>query len=172
MDCINWINETINKMEKKLSDKAIIYRDFIPDSIENDKFVTRYDKDPTWWTNGFWGGLMWLLYKNTGKQCFIDAAKSNEELLDRAFEVYDGLHHDVGFMWDYTAGEGYRQTGNEKSKKRLIRAANFLAARYNIDGGFITSWNGEIKKGWVRETLKSYWNKFEEYINLMEEEVV
>lgn len=145
----NWIDETIKKTDEKLSRTSMLYRDFIPYSVENGKFTTRYNDNPNWWTNGFWGGLMWLMYKNTGKQCYIEAARKSEEMLDRAFENYEGIDHDAGFMWDYTAGESYRQTGDEASKKRFLYAADILAGRYNVDGGFITAWNGKETKGWA-----------------------
>ncbi len=145
----NWISETIQKAEKKLSKNSVKYRDFIPFSEENGVYTTKYYEHPACWTNGFWGGLMWLMYKNTGKQCYMDAAKSSEKMLDKAFQCYDSLHHDVGFIWDYTAGESYRQTGDETSKKRFLHAANILASRYNIDGGFITSWNSKEKESWA-----------------------
>ena len=44
---INWINETLEKVDKKLSRTSVIYKDFIPSSIdENGKFTTIYEKSP------------------------------------------------------------------------------------------------------------------------------
>lgn len=144
---LNWVNETLENLDKKLSRTSVEYKDFIPCSVdENGNFTTRYTNDPTWWTNGFWGALMWLMYKQTGKQCYLDTAKSNEVLMDKAFEVYDGLQHDVGFLWGRTSVDSYLMTGDENSKKRFLYATHILASRYNIDAGFITAWNPIEKK--------------------------
>jgi unsaturated chondroitin disaccharide hydrolase len=46
----------------------------------------------TWWTNGFWGGLNWLLYNATGKEDYKLTALESEKLLDAAFLDFDNLH--------------------------------------------------------------------------------
>ena len=103
----------------------------------------KFPYDISWWTNGFWPGYMWLLYNGTKKNVYREAAENAEELLDKAFLEYDHLHHDVGFMWHISAGVNYRLTGNEKSKLRALYAADFLAARFNIAGNYIRSWNAD-----------------------------
>ena len=76
-----------------------------------------------------------------------------EEKLDRCFEIYYGLHHDVGFMWLLTAVADYRLTGNSDSRRRGLHAANLLAGRFNPAGNFIRAWNecpfGDDATGWV-----------------------
>lgn len=42
-----------------------------------------------WWTNGFWGGMMWMLYHETGKQRFADIARFSEEIPHR-FKAFEG----------------------------------------------------------------------------------
>lgn len=143
-----WIDETWSKIEKKLEKNSVLLKDKIP-------FVTQngiYDdmsENAGWWTNGFWPGIMWLMYDATGKECYKNAAEIVEEKLDNALEDFNILHHDVGFMWHISAGANYLLTGNEKSKNRNLHAAAALASRYNIDGGFIKAWNDEGAGGWV-----------------------
>ena len=76
------------------------------------------------------------------------AAQGAEEKLDRAFDIYTGLHHDVGFMWLHSAVADYRLTGDERAKVRALHAAHLLAGRYNPRGKFIRSWNRD-RSGWV-----------------------
>ena len=95
----------------------------------------------SWWTNGFWGGMMWLLYHETGNENFAEIAKISEEKLDQCFVDFYGLHHDVGFMWLPTAVADYRLTKNPESRRRGLHAANLLAGRFNPSGGFIRAWN-------------------------------
>lgn len=101
------------------------------------------------WTNGFWPGLMWLLYVGTGEPCYQKAAEKAEEQLDAALAQPELLHHDVGFMWHISSGIHYRLSGHAASMRRTLCAAHTLAARYNPAGRFIRSWNGEGKEGWV-----------------------
>jgi unsaturated chondroitin disaccharide hydrolase len=101
-----------------------------------------------WWTNGFWPGLLWQMYQVTGNEIYRKQAEAVEIRLDEALEGFEGLHHDVGFMWLHTAVANYRLTGNKESRRRAMHAANLLAGRYNPAGKFIRAWNGD-RHGWI-----------------------
>jgi unsaturated chondroitin disaccharide hydrolase len=51
-------------------------------------------------------------------------------------------------MWHLLTGALNRITGEEQCRNRTIGAANALFSRFNIDGGFITAWNGQGAKNW------------------------
>ena len=142
-----WIEETWKKINKKLSRTAVKSRNIIPYTTIRGQHDNRGEKGITWWTNGFWGGLMWLMYKETGNEDYRKTAERSEELLDEALKQYKALHHDVGFMWHLTSGANYRITGNEASCNRNLYAAASLCSRYNIDGDYIRAWNGESNAG-------------------------
>ena len=137
----NWIDTTWEKVDKKLSRTAVKSREKIPYTTVNGEHDTKVGKGITWWTNGFWGGMMWLMYEATGNEEYRKTAERSEELLDDALKNYKALHHDVGFMWHLTSGANYRLTGNEASAVRNFFAATSLFSRYNIDGDFIRAWN-------------------------------
>ena len=84
---------------------------------------------------------MWLMYYGTNNSVYRKAGETSEKLLDEALIKYNALDHDVGFLWHISAGADYRITGNEKSRTRNMYAANVLAARFNLQGGFIRAWN-------------------------------
>jgi len=136
-----WIDETWEKIDKKLSKTAVKSRNKLPSTTINGVHDDKKETDITWWTNGFWGGMMWLMYKATGNEEYKKTAVRSEELLDGALKRYKALHHDVGFMWHLTSGANYRITGNEASCTRNLYAASVLFSRYNIDGNFIRAWN-------------------------------
>ena len=147
-----WIDETWGKLDKKLSKTAVKSRYKIPYTTingEHDDQKTKITK----WTNGFWGGLMWLMYAGTQKDCYKITAEESERMMDKAFEYMAKLHHDVGFMWHILSGANYRLTGNPDSKNRNLIAAMVLASRYNVRGNFIRAWNGkwmgEDNTGWT-----------------------
>jgi unsaturated chondroitin disaccharide hydrolase len=101
-----------------------------------------------WWTNGFWPGLLWQMYHAGKDESFRRAAEAVEKRLDEALAGWEGLHHDVGFMWLHSAVANYRLTGNRDARRRGLHAANLLAGRYNPKGGFIRAWNGDCT-GWI-----------------------
>lgn len=109
----------------------------IKDGIHVDKFD---EKNISWWTNGFWGGIMWQMHALTGEERYQEIARWSEEKLDTCFLHYDMMDHDNGFKWLPTAVADYRVTGNERSKKRGLLAAEVLAGRYNSAGKFIRAW--------------------------------
>lgn len=144
-----WFDEVWKKLDKKLVAVAKRSFDKIPytavDGVHDDKSKEYI----SWWTNGFWPGLMWIMYDGTKRDVYKDTAINAEKILDGALEEYNGLHHDVGFMWHISSGLHYRLLGDKQSRVRTLYAANVLAGRYNIDGKFITAWNGQSQQGWT-----------------------
>ena len=144
-----WVNETYEKIRGKIFAECGRIGSRIPYIADNG--VYREDKaetDIVWWTNGFWPGMLWQMYHAEGDERYRMAAQGAEEKLDRAFDIYTGLHHDVGFMWLHSAVADYRLTGDERAKVRALHAAHLLAGRYNPRGKFIRSWNRD-RSGWV-----------------------
>jgi unsaturated chondroitin disaccharide hydrolase len=109
----------------------------------------RYDAAaPSWWTAGFWPGMMWLAYRDTTDDGFRVIAEACEDALDATVREFDELYHDVGFMWSLTAVARYKLIGAEESRRRGLIAASLLAARFNLRGRFLRAWN-EDKVGWA-----------------------
>lgn len=151
----DWIEETFNKIDKKLSLVAVRSRDKLPYTDDAHSGVHDDHKNNVQlWTNGFWGGLMWMMYEATGNEDYLLTARRSEELLDPAFNDIDQLHHDVGFMWHLTAGADFRLTGDKAAKNRFLLAAMTLASRFKTSGGYIRAWNspdgvGNNTDGWT-----------------------
>lgn len=143
-----WIEIVFKKLDTKLSRTAIKSRNKIPYSVKEGVHDDRAN-NITWWTNGFWGGLMWLMYEATGKPEYALTAKTSENLLEKGFKEIDGLHHDVGFMFHLTSGASYRLTGDKNSRANNLLAAMILSSRYNVRGEFIRAWNIENSEGWT-----------------------
>ena len=144
-----WVEQTYQKIKEKISAECERVGDKIPYIAEDGVYKEdKAETDIVWWTNGFWPGILWQMYhaEKTGK--FKTAAEGVEAKLDRALEIYTGLHHDVGFMWLHSAVADYRLTENERSKARALHAAHLLAGRYNPRGKFLRSWNRD-RAGWV-----------------------
>ncbi len=138
-----WIDGTWDKIDKKMSRIAVKSYDKIPYTTINGVHNDRGRTEPDWWTNGFWGGMMWLLYKATGNEQYRKTAEHSEEILSEALKDFKKLHHDVGFMWHLTSGANYRITGNKEACNTNLFMASTLMSRYNVDGDYIRAWNGD-----------------------------
>ena len=156
-----WVDETFAKLDKKLRKMAVRSKGLAADGVdENGKHLV---KKPSGWTSGFWGGLNAMMYENTKAEEYLECAKACEQTLDQALrENCTEIHHDVGFQWHILSGALYRITGDLGSRTRNFFAASTLSARFNIDGGFITAWNGQKQLNWtIIDTLMNlpllYW---------------
>nr|MCR5657057.1 glycoside hydrolase family 88 protein [Butyrivibrio sp.] len=136
-------------------EKAVVSRNYdkLPYTAIDHVFDDKTKDNVCWWTNGFYGGMLWLLYKETADEEYKKAAERIEEKLDANFLDYNGMDHDSGFKWLLTAVANYRFTGNAASKNRGLLAAANLSGRYNINGKFIRAWNdwgdGRDTTGWA-----------------------
>ncbi|UMV47078.1 glycoside hydrolase family 88 protein [Paenibacillus macerans] len=152
-----WLNGVIAKVTAKMDAVCERSRNKIPYTTVNGVHDDRSIDNPTgddsdginWWTNGFWAGMLWMMYHETGNEKYKETAQISEAKLDRCFEEFYGLHHDVGFMWLPTSVANYKTTGNPESRKRALHAANLLAGRFNLAGGFIRAWN-DLEEGDTR----------------------
>ncbi len=146
-----WAEDTLAQVSRKLAQVSERSAAKIPyttaEGVHDDR-----SGDIGWWTNGFWGGMMWQMYTLTGEERYRRIAEDNEKKLDACFMDYGKLDHDNGFKWLPTAVADYRVTGNEASKNRGLLAAGNLAGRYNSKGCFIRAWNDwgdEDHRGWA-----------------------
>ena len=144
-----WVEETIAKILEKMKWVSEKSREKLPSTSingihDNKREYSLYGLagGVNWWTNGFFAGIMWQMYYETKDIKFADIASNTELWLDKCFDDFYGLHHDVGFMWLPSAVAHYRLLGNTESKKRGLHAATILAGRFNAVGKFIRAWNG------------------------------
>lgn len=133
---------------QKLDKTARRVRDAIPYRTVGGRYDNR-ECEIDWWTNGFWGGLLWLAYTQTQNPEYRAWAESTEKKLDAAMREFWKLHHDVGFLWHLTAVADYKLTGSEESARRGMKAATVLASRFNPKGSYIRAWNGDGREGWA-----------------------
>lgn len=149
-----WATGLLDKINEKFSVVVGRNKGRIPYTTDaNGRFDDKSDDENIgWWTNGFWGGLLWQLYTYTGNELYRSEAIGTEKLMDRCFMNYPMLDHDDGFRWLPTSVAHYRIDKNDESFNRSLLAASHLAGRYNVDGGFIRAWNpwgGHEHTGWA-----------------------
>ena len=102
-----WAESVAVKIRKKMEWSSEKNKDKIPYTTnESGDYDDRSDRTKewslddglNWWTNGFWGGIMWLLYQDTKDGRYAEIARISEYRLEKCFDDFYGLHHDVGFM--------------------------------------------------------------------------
>ena len=136
-----WVQEALENAAGKLKRVSQRSADKIPYTTVDGVHDDHSGEGIGWWTNGFWGGLMWQMYTLTGEAPYRSIAERTEEKLDAKFLCYDRLDHDNGFVWLPTAVANYKVTGSLPAKNRGLLAAGQLAGRYNCAGKFIRAWN-------------------------------
>lgn len=146
----DWVQEAW----KHTTEKVTRIQQRIGDRFPHASVNGIYQLEPaSWWTAGFWPGLLWLVYRDTQDESLKATAESCERQLDPLMSDPSKLDHDIGFMWTLTSLANYKLSGNAESKRRALLAANLLAARFNVQGNYIRAWNpwseGERNEGWA-----------------------
>lgn len=108
--------------------------------------------DSTFWTSGFFPGIVWLLYERS-LMTPLSVAPSNDLLraaqkwqIEMAKEQFKTDNHDLGFMIMPSFARDYNLTGNRASLDVVINAAQSLASRFSPTTGTIRSWAGARTK--------------------------
>ncbi len=146
---MNWTDEALEKALSKVEKNITKIGEHFPHVAYDGKFN---DEGASFWTSGFWPGLLWLLYEEKKNESALVLARKLEEKLDEVMDGFVTLHHDVGFMWLPSAVIDYKITKNEMSRIRGLKAASHLAGRFNLKGHFIRAWNDALNpgsKGWA-----------------------
>lgn len=137
---MGWIRETYEAILAKEAKVVRRNEHKIPYTAKDGVFDDR-SRDICWWTNGFWGGMLWQLYHATGDELYRTIALENEEKLDANLMNRQGMDHDSGFKWLPTAVSHYRMDGDAAARNRALLAADNLAGRFNPVGRYIRAWN-------------------------------
>ena len=146
----NRYEEALNRIAEKFrrTAPAAAEAGIIPyQSAEGNWISSPYDGN-SWWTGGFWPGLMWLLWQWTGDGFFRDEARRVGELLTEEFRSFRKLNHDVGFMYLLSCGADAKLTGDEQGETDTLHAASLLMGRFN-PAGFIRAWNEPERTGYA-----------------------
>lgn len=151
MEREDWAVSVAEKIKKKYPEIVRRNKGKIPYTAVNGTFDDLTSNSIGWWTNGFYGGILWQLYHATGQQEYREAAEELENKLDAVLMDYNSMDHDSGFRFLTTAVADYRMTGKAASKNRGLLAAANLAGRFNPQGNYIRAWNDENgnNAGWA-----------------------
>ena len=147
----NDIQQIREKIVAKFTRSAKMAADagILPYKSENGKWITSPYDGNSWWTGGFWPGLMWQLWCLSGDDFFRQEAQRVENMLTEEFRRFEKLNHDVGFMYLLSCGADAKLTGSPQAKTDTLHAANLLMGRFNPAAGYIRAWNEQEKMGYA-----------------------
>lgn len=145
-----WVDEAFARACEKLEKgaKRAAEQGIIPYMGQKDGYAPAPFDGNSWWTGGFWPGMMWQMYVATGKDVFKDEALRVEKLLTAELRSFMLLNHDVGFMYLLSTGAHDRILHDEQAHADTLHAATLLAGRFN-PVGFIRAWPGEDRAGYA-----------------------
>ncbi|RSM08386.1 hypothetical protein CDV31_008199 [Fusarium ambrosium] len=138
----------------KLASKVLTRQD-APDLFPHFTFpgLSYYTwNDSTFWTSGFFPGIVWLLYERSlmtplpvapSKDLLLAAQKWQIEMAKEQFKTDN---HDLGFMIMPSFSRDHDLTGNRASLDVVVNAARSLASRFSPTTGTIRSWAGARTK--------------------------
>lgn len=97
------------------------------------------------WTNGFYPGVLWMLYAHTGDVQW----KAKAEKVTRALEVQKNqiYHHDIGFIIMASFGKAYEYCPSEYYKNVIVHAAGSQLSRFSEITGTTKSWDQWTSRG-------------------------
>jgi unsaturated chondroitin disaccharide hydrolase len=135
---LEWVNEAWRRTLEKVGRTSNRIGSGFPHASNGGAYQL---EEPHWWTAGFWPGLLWHLYRESGDGRFKMLAEQCEERLDEVLNGFERLDHDLGFMWSLTSVARYKLLGESSSRRRALAAASHLAGRFNLKGNYIRAWN-------------------------------
>lgn len=97
------------------------------------------------WTNGFYPGILWMLYSHTGDLAW----KVKAEKVTRALEVQKDqiYHHDIGFIIMSSFGKAYEYSPSEYYRNIIIHSAESQLTRFSEITGTTRSWDKWTSRG-------------------------
>ena len=91
-----------------------------------------------YWVSGFFPGVLWMLYEDTGNAEMRRFAEMYTERVEPAKRMKNT--HDLGFMLYNSFGQGYRLTGNKHYLDVINEGTQSLLTRWNEKIGVMKSW--------------------------------
>ena len=108
---------------------------------------------PEEWCDGFWPGILWMDYQNSGDNAVRTAAEGYTNAL-RSIAYRPCYDHDIGFLMFCSYGKGYEVNHSQDYKNVILASADSLATLFNPIVGTILSWPREVKpRNWPHNTI-------------------
>lgn len=152
---VRWADRQLEYCRRQIARtlEALPNDSVLPRSIDIDK-CSWHTTDAYDWTSGFWPGILWYSYENSGKLSDKLQALAYTERQRPLVEESHEPDHDIGFQLLCSYGHAYQNTGRKEYLDILLEGAAKLAKLYNPKVGTILSWPHAVKsQGWPHNTI-------------------
>jgi len=93
------------------------------------------------WVFSFYTGMVFHAHNYTKDSKYLKYLNSfQEDYNDKIYKYNMDTIHDLGFLYSLYSVAMYKTTGDNKAKETALKAADELAKRFNIYGGYINAW--------------------------------
>ena len=145
---LEYCNRQIERTFETLPNDSVL-----PRSIDIDK-CSWHTTNAFDWTSGFWPGILWYNYENTGKLTDKLQALAYTERQRPLVAKKHQPDHDIGFQLICSFGHAYANTGRAEYRDIMLEGAAKLAKLYNPKVGTILSWPHAVSdNGWPHNTI-------------------
>lgn len=136
---MNKIRNALNLVEEKSKLNIMYFGNRFPSAATFDNVYKIVDNED--WTEGFWTGILWMMYQYSGDTIFRATASANITSFSNRNKNHIVLdHHDLGFLYSLSCVAAYKIVGDENAKRQGLIAADKLLNRWHDKPGFIQAW--------------------------------
>ncbi len=140
-----WLNGVYEKLTVKMKAEAERVGTIIPYAPRDGRYHDLDEEGGLYnWTNSFYPGMLWQMYNATGDEMYRRAAEGIEKRMEEVLVEFQELDHDIGFLFLPLSVANYRKTGSSHARSNGLKAADILAGRFNLAGGYIRAWNDRM----------------------------
>ncbi|MBV9272764.1 MAG: glycoside hydrolase family 88 protein [Verrucomicrobia bacterium] len=135
-DLVSQANSAFDFAERQLRHLVTNYPGLFPLYTQNGKW-NHQSESWTNWCEGFLGGMLWLVAKQTGDAWWRGKAEEYSGLIEH--RKLDRSVHDLGFLFLPTWKVWYELTGEKEKQQPVLEAGRTLALRYQEKGRYLQS---------------------------------
>ena len=132
------VEKEVSGILAKIDHNMKLYKNQTPCISPNLRYSERLSQDGDW-TGSFWMGMVAMAGALTDEEKYqtylVDFLKFYQDRLEYGYK-----DHDLGFLYQLYAVDGYRLTNDRRFAKLAVSAAEALLCRYNPRGGYIRAW--------------------------------
>lgn len=131
--------EALDKVIGRVCANVKAFGDKFPGACSVHNHYEKTENDD--WTDGFYTGMIWLAYEETGNKNLEEAAlKQVDSFEDRMNRRVVVDHHDMGFLYTPSCEAAYKLAGSIKGRDAALAAADNLVGRFREKGQFFQAW--------------------------------
>lgn len=134
-----WLSGAMAYAKIKIDENMPVFQKSFPAPSSENLIYPQWENME--WTPGFWTGMLWLMYEETGDKIYRERLEGLIDTFRKRLDEDTTLEtHDIGFLYSLSTLTGYRLLGRQDYLDLSVRAANRLMDRYHHKAQIIQAW--------------------------------